>query len=112
MFHDLLAQADLCVGDSQSVAIESALLGVPTIRLSGFTGRHFTLEALEDRYGLIRNFHPGEEPELLVATQAALDDLCATAGRAAQARERLLAKTVDLTGWFVRTIESLAALSD
>lgn len=107
-FHDLLAQADLCVGDSQSVAIEAALLGVPTIRLSGFTGRHFTLQVLEEQYGLVRNFRPGEESELLAAVPAALDDLSAIRGRAEEARERLLADTVDLTGWFIRTLEGLA----
>lgn len=109
-FHQLLAHADLFVGDSQSVAIEAALLGVPAIRLSGFTGRHFTLTHLEDHHGLITNLRPGEELGLLAAVSMALDDLEATVRRTAVGRERLLADTADLTGWFVRTIERLDRL--
>lgn len=111
-FHDLLAQADLCVGDSQTVAIEAAILGVPAIRLSGFTGRHFSLQVLEDEYGLIRNLRPGQESELLAAVTAALDALSETKRRAEDARDRLLGDTADLTGWFVGTIEGLSCSVD
>ncbi len=104
-FRDLLAEAALCVGDSQSVAIEAALLGVPAIRLSGFTGRHFTLSVLEDRYGLIRNLRPGEERELVRKVEEALADLPGRLAKAQEARGRLLARAEDLTGWFVRLIE-------
>jgi len=104
-FLHLLAHADLCVGDSQSVAIEAALLGVPAIRLSGFTGRHFTLQVLEDRYGLIRNLRPGEETALLAEVATALTELPAQRSASRAGRDRLLAATEDVTGWFVRLIE-------
>ncbi len=111
LFLDVLAEAALCVGDSQSVAIEAALLGVPSIRLSGFTGRHFTLDVLEHHYGLIRNFRPGEERELVAAVAAALGDLPGRGRAARAAREALLAQTEDLTGWFVRLIERKDSVS-
>lgn len=63
-FHHLLATASLFVGDSQSVAAEAAILGVPALRLSGFTGTAFYLRHLEE-LGLIRNFSPGRENDLL-----------------------------------------------
>jgi uncharacterized protein len=107
-FLDLLALADLCVGDSQSVAIEAALLGVPTIRLSGFSGRHFTLRIFEDAYGLIRNFLPGEESELLEAVTVAVDALGETKCRTEDARQRLLDASVDLTDWFARMVEGFS----
>jgi predicted glycosyltransferase len=109
VFLDLLAHASLCVGDSQSVAIEAALLGVPTIRLSGFTGRNFALQVLEDRHGLIRNFHPGEDQELIRTVERTLGDLPAQHSAAQAARDRLLEATEDLTDWFVRLIEHVAA---
>lgn len=104
-FHDVLAHADLCVGDSQSVAIESAVLGVPSIRLSGFTGRHFSLSLLEDRYGLIVNLSPGEEGALLEAVASALRELPSRRAEAAVARTRLLDEAGDLTGWFIELVE-------
>lgn len=64
--HDLLATATCCVTDGQSLASEAAILGVPTLRLSGFTGRVWYLALLEER-GLVRNFSPGEEQQLLDA---------------------------------------------
>lgn len=111
-FLELLALADLCVGDSQSVAIEAALLGVPTIRLSGFSGRHFTLGILEDAYGLIRNFRPGEESELLEAVTFALDALGETKPQVEDARERLLAASLDLTDWFAQMLEEFSESSE
>jgi predicted glycosyltransferase len=104
-FLDLLAQADLCVGDSQSVAIEAALLGVPAIRLSGFTGRNFSLQVLEERYGLVSNFLPGDEPQLLALVVATLTDLHERRRAARAARDRLLDDAVDLTGWYLRLID-------
>jgi predicted glycosyltransferase len=104
-FLDVLAQADLCVGDSQSVAIEAALLGVPAIRLSGFTGRNFSLQVLEERYGLMSNLRPGEEQQLLAAVQAALTDLPGRSSAARAARDGLLEDAEDVTGWYLRLIE-------
>ena len=104
-FLDVLASADLCVGDSQSVAVEAALLGVPTIRLSGFTGRHFTVTALEEGYGLIRNFAPGEEAALLTEVERALRMLPGRVRAARTARDRLVTNTADPAAWFADLVE-------
>lgn len=82
-FHHLLATASLFVGDSQSVAAEAAILGVPSLRLSGFTGTTFYLHHLEG-LGLIQNFSPGEENDLLDALASALSWM---PGRAAAMKE-------------------------
>lgn len=98
-FHHLLATASLFVGDSQSVAAEAAILGVPSLRLSGFTGTAFYLGVLE-RLGIMRNFYPGEEADLLAAVNAAFDDLAGLNRRAASSVSRLNREAEDLRDWF------------
>jgi len=107
-FHHLLAAASLCVGDSQSVAAEAAVLGVPVIRLSGFTGRTFYLTLLEEQYGLIRNYRPGEEDALLSEVRTVLDDLAGARADARDSADRLRAGTEDLIAWFYGLITELS----
>lgn len=52
--HDLMYYADLFIGESSSMACESAILGTPSIFVST-TGRGYTDE-LENRYSLMYNF--------------------------------------------------------
>ncbi|MGD9006073.1 MAG: DUF354 domain-containing protein [Desulfobacterales bacterium] len=58
--HDALAYATLCVGDSQTMAAEAAMLGTPSLRVSTFSGRISYLNELEQNYGLTFGFHPNE----------------------------------------------------
>ena len=55
MIHNLLYYSSLYLGDSQSMAMESAMLGIPTIRCNGFVGtvEVSVINELRDRYGLI-----------------------------------------------------------
>ena len=105
-FHALLATAQLFVGDSQSVAAEAAILGVPALRLSGFTGRTFYLELLES-HGLMENFRPGEEAELLSALDRMIDDGDARLARARQQARQLNGEAEDLLAWFRRLVHEL-----
>lgn len=109
-FHALLAESMLCVGDSQSVAAEAAVLGVPSVRLSGFTGRTFYLGLLEERYGLIRNLSPGEEREFLDAVRTVLDDPSGARSRAQKGADRLHAESEDLVEWFLGLISELGTV--
>ena len=54
--HNVLANADLYVGDSQTMATEAALLGTPAIRSNSFVGQHdmSNFKMLEDK-GLLIN---------------------------------------------------------
>jgi predicted glycosyltransferase len=60
MLHDALAFATLCVGDSQTMAAEAAMLGTPSLRVSTFSGRISYLKDLEQNYGLTFGFQPNE----------------------------------------------------
>jgi hypothetical protein len=61
--HHLLAYSTLLVSDSQSMSVEAAMLGVPSIRYSDFSGKISVLEELEHKYRLtygIRTDEPGK----------------------------------------------------
>ena len=55
--HSVLANADLYIGDSQTMATEAALLGTPAIRSNSFVGPKdmSNFKMLEEKYGLLLN---------------------------------------------------------
>ena len=107
-FLDLLATASCCVTDGQSLASEAAVLGVPVLRLSGFTGRVWYLALLERR-GLVRNFSPGGEQQLLDALAGVLTAPVEAREQARHAARRLNEGAEDLALWFATLAGHLAA---
>jgi len=55
--HDVMAYASLYVGDSQTMAAEAGVLGVPFVRFNDFVGRIGYLRELEDKYELGYGIH-------------------------------------------------------
>ena len=98
-FHDVLAGARLYVGDSQTVAIEAGVLGVPSFRCNSFVGRISCLEHLEQEFGLTRGFLPPDSGSLMEAVEASLDGGEATLRAHAARRERMLERCVNLADW-------------
>ncbi len=104
---DVMAGAEMLVCDSQSMAMEAAVLGVPSIRCNTFVGRLTVLQELEHRYGLTAGYLPGDFPTLL----ATLDDWLARPdlrGQWQRRREAMLADTLDLTDWMLELFDDLA----
>jgi uncharacterized protein len=64
-FHHLVAFAELVISDSQSLSVEAAMLGVPSIRFNDFTGKISVLEELEHSYGLTFGISP-DNPDKLI----------------------------------------------
>ena len=62
--HHLLYFSKLYIGDSQSMAVESAILGTPGIRYSDFAGKISVLEELEHTYKLTFGI-PTNQPDKL-----------------------------------------------
>jgi predicted glycosyltransferase len=62
--HHALAQAELFVGDSQTMTAEAAVLGVPAFQVSDFAGRISYINELKG-YGLAFTFRPGETDSLI-----------------------------------------------
>ncbi|SOD81268.1 hypothetical protein [Spirosoma fluviale] len=102
--HHVLAQATLLLSDSQSMSVEAAMLGVPSIRYSDLVGRISVLEELEHVYSLTFGIHTGHKRQLLDC----LTDLLQTPDRKATfktRRERMLADKLDVTAFLVWFLE-------
>jgi predicted glycosyltransferase len=63
--HHFLSFADLLISDSQSMSVEAAMLGTPSIRISDFVGRISVLEELEHKYNLTFGIKPDENDKVL-----------------------------------------------
>jgi predicted glycosyltransferase len=106
LMHDALAQAWICVGDSQTMAAEAALLGVPSLRCSSFVGRLAYLEELEHRYKLLESFKP-EDADRLLDRLAELEPGAELDASRDERREKMLTEKVELTGWYRHLLDDL-----
>jgi predicted glycosyltransferase len=103
--HDLLAHANLYVGDSQAMAAEAAVLGTPALRLNTFVGDDDMSKfvELEEKYGLL--FSIADEDPLVERA-----DRLGRADRAEWRRKRdaLIADKIDVTGFMLDKIAEVA----
>lgn len=102
--HHVLAYCQACVGESATMASECAVLGVPAI-YAAQTGRGYTNEQ-EARYHLVKNIRELTWPVL----EQALDELLAAPRDSwRQARQELLADTIDVAAFVADCIETFPA---
>lgn len=98
--HHVMAFCRLYVGESATMASESAVLGVPAV-YAAETGRGYSNEQ-ERRYGLVRNVRRVEADAIV----AAVDELLAADPATwAEARQRLLDECVDVAAFAADVIE-------
>lgn len=101
--HHVMAFCSLYVGDSQTMAAESGVLGVPFIRFNDFVGRIGYLKELEEKYHLGFGFKTNEQEQMLDSLQG----LLSLEGRAAvfqNRRKMMLADKIDyrkFLTWFI-----------
>jgi predicted glycosyltransferase len=103
--HHFLYYAEMLVCDSQSMAVEAAMLGTPSIRVSSFSGRISVLEELEKKYHLTFGF----TPEKIFSALQKIDILLKMADRRSEfrkRRERMLDEKIEVTGFLVWLIEN------
>jgi hypothetical protein len=74
VIHHIMYYADIYIGDSQSMAVEAAVLGVPSIRFSDFAGKISVLEDLEKNYGLTYGYKTSDSDKLLHKLQQFLEN--------------------------------------
>ena len=72
--HHYMAFSSLLISESQSMSVEASLLGIPSIRISSFTGRISVLEELEHKYNLTYAFKPDHKEKILLKLDEMLDD--------------------------------------
>ena len=105
--HDLLAHANLYVGDSHTMAIEAGLLATPAVRFNFLVddGDLGGYDVLGDEYGLVRSTADVEEGLALVAELAADPD---AGERWEERRRRLVDETIDVTDFLLDRVHALA----
>ncbi|MFO8083663.1 MAG: hypothetical protein R6U27_05015, partial [Desulfobacterales bacterium] len=104
--HHVLAFVDVFIGDSQSMTVEAAVLGVPSIRINSFADRCSILQELQKKYQLTYAFFPSQEEAIFTKLENWLADEDLH-NKWQQKRERLLADKIDVTAWMVDFIENL-----
>lgn len=63
--HHVMAFSKMLVSDSQTMTMEAAVLGIPSIRYNSFAGKISYLEEAEHKYGLTFGFLPGQDDEMI-----------------------------------------------
>jgi uncharacterized protein len=61
--HHVLSFSSVLISDSQSMSVEAAILGIPSVRYSGFVGQISVLEELEHKYNLTFGIPIGQTVE-------------------------------------------------
>jgi predicted glycosyltransferase len=105
LMHSAIAHASLLFGDSQTMAAEAAVLGVPNIRVSSFAGRLGYLNELEDRFGLTFSFRPPQAHRALALLRQWLEDQGPPLATFRERRTMLNAVHCDLVDWYCERIE-------
>ncbi len=72
--HSVLYFAKFAVADSQTMAVEAAVLGLPVIRINTFKGKSSLLQEIEDKYKLAYSYIPQEKAEIILTLRKLLDD--------------------------------------
>lgn len=103
--HHVMAFATLYIGDSQSMAVEAAMLGTPSIRFNDFAGKIGVLEELEQKYKLTFGI-PSSKPALLYDKIQELLSLLNLQEEFQQRRQKMLSDKIDVTAFFTWFIEN------
>ena len=111
VIHHAMAFADLYIGDSQTMAAEAAVLGVPSIRYNDFVGELAYLEELENRYALTIGISTAEKERLLSTVDQLLKDENLTE-KILSRRERLLEEKIDVTQFWLEVFDKVAKTHD
>ena len=104
LIHDVLSEADLYVGDSQTMATEAALLGTPAIRSNSFVGPHdmSNFIMLQNQYKLLHNIAEPQEAIQLAAQLASQSQKALWQHR----RQEYYAQVGDINATIVQLLEN------
>jgi predicted glycosyltransferase len=108
--HQVMAHAKIYIGDSQTMAAEAAVLGIPSIRFNDFVGELAYLEELEHRYGLTKGIKTHQKLELLEVVKKWVE-LKSLNDDWKMKQRTMLDNTISVTPFWVEIFEKLAAKS-
>lgn len=98
--HHVISYASLLISDSQSMSVEAAMLGVPSLRFSDFSGKISVLEELEHKYGLTYGVKT-DSPNVLISK---MTDFLSEENHREEfqyRRKKMLDEKIDVTAFFV-----------
>ncbi|MCA9401392.1 MAG: DUF354 domain-containing protein [Candidatus Omnitrophica bacterium] len=101
--HHAMAFCDMFIGDSQTMAAEAAVLGVPSIRYNDFAGKLNYLEMLEHQYQLTFGFKTSEFEMMMNKIKDLLQNKDETDSME-QRHKQLLLDMVDVTAFLIQTV--------
>lgn len=110
--HHVMAFAQLYIGDSQTMAAEAGVLGVPFVRFNDFVGRIGYLRELEDVYQLGYGIKTNEV-ERLYKTVSELIDMPDRQKVFAERRAKMLSEKIDYAQfltWFIENYPESAKI--
>ncbi|MBR9916568.1 DUF354 domain-containing protein [bacterium] len=99
--HSLLHYADLFIGESATMASESAMLGTPAIYLDN-EGRGYT-NYLEKKYGIVFNYKENSD-NVFHATDKAIEILNFGKGKYQFIREEILKENIDTSEYIYKCV--------
>ncbi len=105
--HQVMAHASLYIGDSQTMAAEAAVLGVPSIRFNDFVGELSYLEELEHKFQLTKGI-PSNQSEKLLETILQWIESPDLKNEWQKRRQKLLDEYISVTPFWVETFEKTA----
>lgn len=110
--HHVMAYASLYIGDSQTMACEAGVLGVPFIRFNDFVGRIGYLEEMENKYQLGFGFRTSQYDAMKkkMAELLALENIKTSWQKK---REDMLAEKINLStflNWFIENYPESARI--
>ncbi len=103
--HHIMAFSSLLISDSQSMSVEAAMLGVPSLRFSDFAGRISVLEELEKKYGLTFGI-PTSQPDTLIGKLTEVLENDGYKEEFARRHKKMMNDKIDVTAFLVWLIEN------
>ncbi len=103
--HHIMAFSKLYIGDSQSMAVEATMLGVPSVRFNDFAGRISVLEELEHKYKLTFGIKTSE-PDKLYNTVESLLNTPHLKETFQKRRQKMLNDKIDVSAFYTWFIEN------
>ncbi len=103
--HHVMAYSKMLIGDSQTMAAEAGVLGIPYIRFNDFVGKIGYLEEIENVYHLGKGVAPTNIDELYNAVSDYLNDEDLYK-KQIERREKMLSEKINVKSFFVRLLET------
>ncbi len=103
--HHVMAVSKMLIGDSQTMAAEAGVLGVPYVRFNDFVGKISYLEELENVYQLGKGIKPTAIEALYQAVKDYLEDEN-LAEKQKQRLQKMLSEKIDVKSFFVCLLEN------